>query len=80
LVQPLETAGDGATLNFNLKGYKEGWAWSQRPWTKITKDTGSGDPAKASPEKGKLFLEKTIENIGDFLHELSTRTIDQLLA
>lgn len=79
LVQPLHTAGDGATLNFNLKGYKEGWAWSQRPWTKITKDTGSGNPAKADPQKGKLFLEKTIENIGDFLHELSSRTIDQLL-
>lgn len=79
LVQPLHTAGDGSTLSFKLQGFKEGWAWAQRPWTKVTKDTGSGNPAKASPEKGKVFLEKTIENIGDFLYELSGRTVDELL-
>jgi creatinine amidohydrolase len=79
LVQPLQVAGDGATLSFNLKGYREGWAWSQRPWTKVTKDTGSGDPAKATAEKGKLFLEKSIGNIGNFLHELSSRSVEELL-
>jgi len=79
LVQPLHVAGDGATLSFNLKGYREGWAWAQRPWTKVTKDTGSGDPAKATVEKGKIFLERSIENIGLFLHDLSNRSIEELL-
>jgi creatinine amidohydrolase len=79
LVQPLNTAGDGSTLSFKLNGFREGWAWAQRPWTKITKDTGSGNPAKATPEKGKIFLERSIENIGEFLIELSGRTVDELL-
>jgi creatinine amidohydrolase len=79
LVMPLSIAGDGATKNFNLKGFKEGWAWSQRPWSKITKDTGSGNPKFATSEKGKLFTNQTIENIGEFLLELSTKTLEQIL-
>jgi creatinine amidohydrolase len=79
LVMPLSIAGDGATKNFNLKGFKEGWAWSQRPWSKITKDTGSGNPKFATSEKGKLFTNQTIENIGEFLLELSTKTLDQII-
>ncbi len=79
LVQPLEEAGDGATLSFRLAGFKEGWAWAQRPWSLVTKDTGSGDPAKASAEKGEIFLTRNIENIGNFLYELSGQTIVELL-
>lgn len=79
LVQPLHTAGDGATRQFNVKGFQQGWAWTQRPWTKITKDTGSGDPALSNPEKGRQFLEQTIQTIAEFFTEISGRTIDELL-
>lgn len=80
LLLSLDQAGDGATKKFNLDGFKDGWAWAQRPWTKITKDTGSGNPYKSTKEKGEKFLELTIENIAGFLHGLSTRTIDELLS
>jgi creatinine amidohydrolase len=79
LVLPLETAGDGATRSFNLQGFREGWAWAQRPWTMITKDTGSGNPRYATKEKGIRFLEKSIENIGNFLHDLSIHSVEELL-
>jgi creatinine amidohydrolase len=79
LVQPLDTAGDGATLSFGLKGFREGWAWAQRPWSLVTADTGSGDPALATAEKGQRFVEKSIDQIGNFLHELSGKTIVELL-
>lgn len=79
LVQPLDTAGHGATLSFGLKGFREGWAWAQRPWSLVTADTGAGNPAKATAEKGKIFVEKNIEHIGNFLHELSGQTIVELL-
>ncbi|MFZ9661884.1 MAG: creatininase family protein [Chitinophagaceae bacterium] len=79
LVDSLEIAGDGVTKKFNLKGFKEGWAWSQRPWTKITKDTGSGNPFFATQEKGKLFLQNTIDNIADFLYELTINPIDNII-
>ncbi len=79
LVQPLDTAGDGATRKFKLGGFREGWAWTQRPWTKVTKDTGSGDPSLATREKGEQFLQRTIKNIGTFLHEVSTHSVDEML-
>ncbi len=79
LVQPLDTAGDGATLSYRPEGFQKGWAWAQRPWTMITKDTGSGNPSLATKEKGRAFLAKTIHNIADFLVDISGRTIKDLL-
>ena len=78
LVLPLEVAGDGATRKFNLEGFRDGWAWAQRPWTLVTRDTGSGNPRYASAEKGKKFLHKSIENISSFLYELSLRSLEEL--
>jgi creatinine amidohydrolase len=79
LVQPIDTAGDGATLSYSPEGFKKGWAWAQRPWTMITKDTGSGNPRFATKEKGIAFLEKTIGNIAVFLEEISGKTVKDLL-
>ena len=79
LVLSLDQAGDGANKRFNLDGFKEGWAWAQRPWSKITEDTGSGNPYKANPQKGKQFLDLTISNIAGFLYDLSMQTVDELL-
>jgi creatinine amidohydrolase len=36
---------------------REGWLWAERPWSKISADTGVGDPKAATPEKGALFFE-----------------------
>ena len=79
LVMPLSQAGDGANRKYNLEGFRKGWAWSQRPWSKITRDTGSGNPFKATPEKGERFLGMTVANIAEFLTELSLRNPEDLL-
>ena len=79
LLLPLSEAGDGATLRYDLPGFREGWAWAQRPWTKITKDTGSGSPYKATLEKGDGFLQATTENIAVFFHQLAIHEPDDLL-
>ena len=79
LLRPLSEAGDGATLRYDLSGFREGWAWAQRPWTKITKDTGAGNPYKATPEKGIKFLDATTANMGEFLYQLATKDPDSLL-
>lgn len=79
LVQPLETAGNGETLSFIPEGFKQGWAWTQRPWTMITKDTGSGDPSLATPAKGEQFLNMAIDNIATFLNDISGKSIVELL-
>lgn len=80
LLLPLEMAGDGATRKFTPEGMKKGWAWTQRPWTKISKDTGSGSPMLATPEKGKQFLAACVENIASFYVEISNKSVDSLLS
>jgi creatinine amidohydrolase len=79
LVLPLSEAGDGATKKYSLNAFKEGWVWAQRPWTKITKDTGSGDPSLSTKEKGKAFLTLCIDNIASFFTELGSREAEELL-
>lgn len=71
LVKPLPEAGDGAGKVFRFKAFQEGWVYSQRKWTSVTADTGVGNPYKATPEKGKRFLEHCIGNISNFLIEFS---------
>lgn len=71
LVRPLAEAGPGAARQFRIAALRQGWAWAQREWSKVTADTGSGDPAAATAEKGAAFLEAVTTNIGQFLVELA---------
>jgi creatinine amidohydrolase len=71
LVLPLSEAGDGAERKARVAGLREGWAWAPRPWTKISTDTGVGDPRAATPEKGAAFLAAVAERIAGFLVELA---------
>jgi creatinine amidohydrolase len=38
----------------------------------VTKDTGIGNPAKATVEKGEKFFKLLTEKIGEFLFEVAT--------
>ena len=71
LVRPLAEAGPGAARQFRIAALRQGWAWAQREWSKVTADTGSGDPTAATAEKGAAFLEAVTTNIGQFLVELA---------
>lgn len=79
LVSPLEKAGDGDEKKFLLTGFKEKWAWSPRPWTMISKDTGTGNPKMATAEKGEIFLEKTINKLSEFFIEFSAKSKADML-
>ena len=78
LVLPLSEAGDGSTHPFKLKAIREKWVWAPRQWTQATNDTGSGDPAKATAEKGASLLKVVTEKIAGFLVELSDQDITDL--
>lgn len=71
LILPLSKAGDGFAKKFKIKGLKEGWVSTQRHWPSVTKDTGVGNPAKSTVEKGKIFLEAITDEIGEFLVDLA---------
>lgn len=78
LVLPLKEAGKGIGRGFKIKGLKDGWVMAQRQWTKVTEDTGVGNPIKSTAEKGKLFLEMTTREISAFLIELEKTDLEDL--
>ncbi len=71
LVLPLHEAGDGKAKVFAVNALNESWAWAEREWSKVTKDTGIGNPAKANKEKGEAFFTFVVAKIGEFLFELT---------
>lgn len=78
LVMPLEEAGEGRERTFKIKGLKEGWVTAQREWTKVTEDTGVGNPKKATTEKGAKFFDSTTDLISGFLEELHHSDVKDL--
>ncbi|HYR30289.1 MAG TPA: creatininase family protein [Gemmatimonadales bacterium] len=71
LVLPLSEAGPGRARRFTIPGLKAGWAWAPRQWRQVTDDTGVGNPAAATAEKGRKYVEAVSEKIGGFLVELA---------
>lgn len=78
LVLPLDQAGDGKEAKFTIEAFRAGWAWAPRQWTKISNDTGVGNPALATAEKGKRFSEVTTAKIAEFLVDLSNADLNNL--
>ncbi|HEX3157594.1 MAG TPA: creatininase family protein [Gemmatimonadaceae bacterium] len=70
LVRPLGEAGDGHARRFTVAGLRDGWAWAPRRWTEVSADTGTGNPAAATPEKGARFLAAVAERVAGLLVEL----------
>lgn len=80
LVRPLSEAGDGAAKKFRIPAIRDGWAWAERRWSQVTKDTGVGDPRKATPEKGEQFFRAVTEKIGEFFVDVARTPNDDLYA
>lgn len=77
-VLPLDEAGEGKAKGFRVAGLRDGWAWAPREWSKVTDDTGVGDPSASTVEKGRRFLDAVTEQIGGFLVELADADLGDL--
>jgi creatinine amidohydrolase len=71
LVLPLSEAGEGVGKKFKIKALNENWAWAERQWSKVTADTGIGNPQKASPEKGEKCFNVVVNKISNFMIDLA---------
>ena len=78
LVLPLSQAGPGKARAFRIKGFREGWAWTPRHWSDVTQDTGVGNPAQATADKGRRYVAAVTANIADFLVELARADFNDL--
>jgi creatinine amidohydrolase len=75
---PLKEAGPGKGRKFRIPGLRDGWAWAPRQWTKVTDDTGTGNPYAATAEKGEKFVQAVTERIGGFLVDLAAADLDNM--
>lgn len=75
---PLDTAGDGKEKKYKIKEFSEGWAWAERKWSKITRDTGVGNPEFATKEKGEKYFKAVTLKISHFLMELAKADVNDL--
>lgn len=71
MLRPLSEAGPGKAKKFRVAGLRDGWAWAPRQWSKVTSDTGTGDPSASTAAKGEKFLKAVTERIGGFLVDLA---------
>ena len=78
LLLPFSEAGAGKAKKFRVAGLREGWAWAPRQWTKVTADTGTGNPAASTAAKGEKFLRAVTERIGGFLVDLAKADPDNM--
>ena len=78
LVLPKKEWGEGKEKKNKIKAFGEAWAWTERPWSKISEDTGVGNPAAATKEKGALFFNAICKELGDLMVEISKADTDNL--
>ena len=78
LVLPLEEAGPGEERRFRIEALRDGWAWAPREWTRVTADTGVGDPSNATADKGERYFRAVTERVAGFLTELAATDVEGL--
>lgn len=71
LVRPLEEAGEGKEKKFRIKAFNEGWVWAERRWSQVTEDTGIGNPAAATKEKGEKYFKALTRQIAEVFCQIA---------
>ncbi len=66
----MEYAGTGESKPFAIDGLNRKVAWHPRDWSRVSADTGIGNPALASAEKGKRYVEDAVELYVKMLREI----------
>ncbi|WP_350285188.1 creatininase family protein [uncultured Croceitalea sp.] len=77
-VLPKMDWGAGKERKNKIKAFSEGWAWTERPWSKISDDTGVGNPMKATEEKGEKFFNAVCKKMGQLLVDIAQADIENL--
>ena len=70
-VLPLEEAGDGASKKISIRALQQKWGWTEREWSKVTRDTGVGNPKKATREKGERYFRYVVGEVAEMFFEVA---------
>lgn len=77
LVEP-DQAGSGQARPFRFEALNKGWIQTSRRFSRLNDHCANGDPANASAEKGRRYLELVCARLSSFLIELAQTPIDEL--
>ena len=69
-------ADAGAIAPTRFDAVNKGWVEITRPWHLLTTNSGAGDPAPASAEKGRALTEVVVDRLAAFLVELDASPLD----
>lgn len=78
LVLPLDKAGKGEAKRFSVEGLNESWAWTERKWSRISSDTGIGNPGKATAEKGERYFREVTEKLAKLMSGIADTAPEDL--
>lgn len=74
----LKQAGAGKRVPFAIDGLGQPGVWTPRPWSCCHPDTGSGDPSRATAEKGARCFQAVTEALAHLLINLAGAQKGQL--
>ncbi|MCI0332695.1 MAG: creatininase family protein [Planctomycetes bacterium] len=77
-VVELPQAGPGRRTPFAIKGLVQPGVWTPRPWSKSHPDTGSGDPSRATADKGERYFDAITAALAELFVDLASATKGQL--
>lgn len=63
----MEHAGSGERRPFAIEALRQPGVWTPRPWGQVHPDTGCGDPAGATAEKGARYFAGITQAVADVL-------------
>lgn len=78
LVLPAGNAGKGDAKKFRIKALNENWAWSERKWSRVTADTGVGNPSKATGEKGEQYFNAVTDSLCELIVDLARTDVNDM--
>lgn len=67
----LDEAGHGGDGGFRSEHLSRGSVWVPRNWSRVSDDTGIGDPAASTAEKGRKFAEACARNLAQAIADLT---------
>lgn len=77
LVLPRDSWGTGKEKKIKIKEFREPWAWTERPWSKISKDTGVGNPIAATKDKGAAFFKDVTEQMASLMRKIAETPLNK---
>ena len=71
----LSMAGSGKSHPFAIDGLRQHVAWIPRDWSKVTEDTGVGNPAASTAEKGRIYVEAVALKYAELFRDIVEKDI-----